>query len=1020
MDPETYISRILQGLNSEQNDAVTCTDGPVLIIAGAGTGKTTVIARRIAYIIGSRLAKQNEILALTFTDKAANEMEERVDVLLPFGSFDTQISTFHSFGERILRENALEIGLPTDFKILSRPQQVLFFQQNLFNFNLKHYRPLSTPTKFIQALITLFSRTKDETISPQAYKEYAQSLLALSAGGNESAVSTDNQSQSDLIEAELQMELATVYEQYESFKAQAGVLDFGDLIIKVKELFEHYPNTLKHYQNKFKYILVDEYQDTNFAQNEIVKLLAAKHENICVVGDDDQSIYRFRGAAISNILAFQDTYPKSNKVILTTNYRSTQPILDAAYRLITNNNPDRLEAKHNISKKLRSAKSETGFPIQTIFAATLSEETDAVIAEIERLTSTGQTPHISQDKKQPGGLAARPQFDEPITYNDIAILVRANANAEPFLKSMAVNGIPYKFTGTSGLYDTPEIKDLITFLTVLANFNDNMQLYSLATSRYFDIPIVDLVKLMDLCGKKSKPLFWAFSHADGFAELLELSDEGLKSIQSIYADIITYVQLSKNEAVGKVLYQFLADKGVIGSLQNAETAESATAVANIGKFFDKITEFSRLSTSQSVMAFIDYLSALREAGDDPGTGSLDIEFDGINILTVHGAKGLEYKVVFIVNAVSDRFPSRNKSEPIELPEALIKETLPEGDFHLQEERRLFYVALTRASDLLYITWAQDYGGKRLKKVSPFVAESLGLDNIPKSLFVSKSTKKLEQLNLFYGSNPVPVKTTQKPSNQITLLIDEEQLIKVNQAQIEDYLTCPKRYEYSAIMKIPLAGNHLFVYGRAIHSAIQSFYKYKMGGKVIPLEEMLACFERAWSDEGFLSEIHEKERFMRGKSVIKDFWDREKASSPPPTWIEKKFTIPLKNTIQLVGRYDRVDITGDFVHIIDFKTTENVGSEKALKRTKESKQLACYALGFYKMFNKLPNKLSLYFVETGIMGTYEPTMETIEKAECYIQEAVQGIRDGNFAPKPDVFNCQYCSYNKICPVAAVRT
>lgn len=1015
---DSQIDLVLQGLNDEQKDAVTCVEGPVLIIAGAGTGKTTVIARRIAYLAAQGLAQPNEILALTFTDKAANEMEERVDQLLPFGAFDTTIATFHSFGEKIVRENALELGLPSDFKVLTKPQQVLFFQQNLFRFDLKHYRPLSTPTKFIQAILALISRAKDECITPENYTEFAKQLTA-----------TDD---TDAQEIEKQLELAQVFSQYEAFKDQAGVLDFGDLINKALQLFQAYPTTLKEYQQKFKYILVDEYQDTNYAQNELVKLLAKKHKNICVVGDDDQSIYRFRGAAISNILQFQETYPNAKQVVLTTNYRSTQPILDAAYKLIRNNDPDRLEAKNNIDKHLISGKSETGFPIQTIFASTISDETDAVVAEIERLTASDEK-RMTRDKpnNQPpnssslsslraeGRQTDKPTLDTPLTYNDIAILVRANSHADPFLRALAAKGIPYKFTGLTGLYDQEEIKELLSFLTVISNFNDNLHLYSLVTSHYYDMPMKDLVRLMDTANKKAKSLFWTFEHIEELAKPLEISDEGVEKAAIIYADIVRYLELSKTSNTGKILYQFLDDTKYLKQLESQETAEAATKINNIAKFFDKVFEFSKLTNHDTVPAFVEYLTVMREAGDDPGTSAVEVEYDGVNVMTVHAAKGLEFKTVFIINAVADRFPSRDRSEQIPLPNALIKETLPEGDFHLQEERRLFYVAVTRSSDLLYITWAQDYGGKRLKKASPFVAEALGIDNLPQVLFTPSTTKKLEQLNLFYSPQPAN-RLTGQSANQLTFIMESEQLIQVNQAQVEDYLTCPKRYHYANILHIPLARSHLFVYGSAIHAALQTFYRYKQQGKVIPLSEMLTSFENSWVDEGFLSDTHAKDRFNQGKLAIQQFWEREQANPINPTWIEKPFKTVINGNIKLVGRMDRVDITGEETHIIDFKTTENMDEEKATKRAKDSKQLMCYALAYYKLFNKLPTKLSLYFVDSGVMGSVLPTMDTIKKAEDFITQAAEGIRSQNFEAAPDYMACQFCAYSTICPSAVIRS
>src|SRR3990172_490308 len=384
------MSSIFEGLNNEQKAAVTQTEGPLLIIAGAGTGKTTVITRRIAYLIEKKLAKPSEILALTFTEKAASEMEERADILVPYGYVDTWISTFHAFGNRILQDNALDLGLPPDFKVLSRPAQILFFQQSLFVFDLSYYRPLANPTKFIEAMISFISRCKDEDISSEQYQRYVQKLKRQNSRlvGRQAKFKTSKEEKQEAeLELKKQQELANMYERYERLKERAGLLDFGDQVYLTLKLFRSRPAVLKKYQKQFKYILIDEYQDTNFAQTELVKLLAAPKNNICVVADDDQSIYLFRGAAISNVLDFKKTYKRAKVISLVENYRSTQGILDAAYRLIRHNDPDRLEVAEKISKKLVSANKNLGFP-KEIYADTLSSEADLVAAEIDRLVRT--------------------------------------------------------------------------------------------------------------------------------------------------------------------------------------------------------------------------------------------------------------------------------------------------------------------------------------------------------------------------------------------------------------------------------------------------------------------------------------------------------------------------------------------------------------------------------------------------------------------------------------------------------
>src|SRR5581483_10813408 len=399
---------ILAGLNAQQVEAVTHDTGPLLIVAGAGTGKTTVITRRIAHLIAQRKARPQEILALTFTDKAAAEMEERVDTLVPYGYADVQISTFHAFGDRLIKENALELGLTPEFRVLTRAEQVIFLRDHLFEFPLRHFRPLGDPTRHLQAILTQFSRLKDEDVGPDEYLALAERMLA---------AASDDESR---LHAEQHLELARTYAQYQTLMARLGQIDFGDQIVEALRLFRTRPHVLRRYQERFKHILVDEFQDTNYAQFELVKLLAARQRNVVVVGDDDQAIFRFRGASMSNILAFDRAYPDARQVVLQENHRSPQAILDAAYRLIQHNNPDRLEVAQHIDKRLVSIVGPGVEPRHLPFD-TVSTESDQVAAMIQEEHERG-----------------RP-------YRDFAILVRMNNDAVQYLRALNVRGIPWTF-----------------------------------------------------------------------------------------------------------------------------------------------------------------------------------------------------------------------------------------------------------------------------------------------------------------------------------------------------------------------------------------------------------------------------------------------------------------------------------------------------------------------------------------------------------------------------------------------
>jgi DNA helicase-2/ATP-dependent DNA helicase PcrA len=350
-------------LNPEQKKGVEYAGGPLLLVAGAGTGKTRVITERIKWLIQNKKAAPSEILALTFTEKAAAEMLERVDRAMPLGYEEPWLSTFHAFADRLLRDEGLEIGLDPAYKILTPPEVWLLIRENLFDFNLNYYRPLGNPTKFISAMLTLFSRAQDEDITPAEFVRWAKK-------SKKQKVKSKNGDEKEGIEK--YSELANAYQTYQTLKIRESYLDFGDLILWTLKLFRERPAILKKYQSQFKHLLVDEFQDTNYAQYQLIKLLAPakSRPNLLVSADDDQSIYKFRGAAVSNVLEFKSDYPKAATIVLTRNYRSGQKILDASYRLIQNNNPDRLEKKIGIEKKLVAKRTNYDFEPRVIHSIT--------------------------------------------------------------------------------------------------------------------------------------------------------------------------------------------------------------------------------------------------------------------------------------------------------------------------------------------------------------------------------------------------------------------------------------------------------------------------------------------------------------------------------------------------------------------------------------------------------------------------------------------------------------------------
>ncbi|PJE67305.1 hypothetical protein COU95_03100 [Candidatus Shapirobacteria bacterium CG10_big_fil_rev_8_21_14_0_10_40_9] len=959
-------------LNGEQLEAVKHGEGPLLIIAGAGTGKTTVITERIKWLVSSGKTKPSEILALTFTDKAAREMEERVDIAMPLGFIQMWISTFHSFCDRVLRAEALHIGLDPKYNLLTEAETIQFLRQNLFKFDLKYFRPLGNPNKFIAGMLQHFSRLKDEDVNPEEYLEYAQ-------GMNRRPATQRAQKETEDTEAEKTLELARAYQTYEELKVKEGVMDFADLISNTLKLFRTRKNILKEYQDKFKYILVDEFQDTNYAQNQLAMLLAGRKANLTVTGDDDQSIYRFRGAAVSNIIQFRQNYPKAKIVVLTKNYRSTQEILDQVYNLIQNNNPDRLEVKEKIDKKLEAVRKISGEKIGFIRADRVENEAEAVARTIATLKAQKNTEGTEYQ------------------FKDFAILIRANNHADAFVRALARAGIPYQFLGPGMLFRQPEVKDLICYLKVLYNFEDSVAMYRILAMDFFEISPRDLAAISNFAKKNNLSLFEACEQI----EKIFVSQKTREVVKKLVKMIHRHLGLIKKETAGQILYYFLQDTGLLRKLAEYKTPVEERRAQNISKFFDKLKTYEVEHEDASVFVVSDWIDLSLELGESPLAADMDwTEVDAVNILTVHSSKGLEFPVVFLVNLVSQRFPTIERREQIPIPEPLIKEILPVGDYHLEEERRLFYVGMTRARDLLFLTAADFYGeGKRERRLSPFVFEVLGEEAVNSIQYTADSG----QLSLLEWSKPEikeeAVSWKLQPVNYLSF------------SQIDTFNTCPLQYRYKFIQRIPVLPGAAASFGDSIHKTLRDFYREIKDGRKPSKKDLLKILEINWSSQGYASRAHEEKMRETGERMLSDFYEKFDSKTVPRD-LEQSFIIKVSPNLKIGGKIDRIDEKEEKLEIIDYKT----GKILEQKDIDKSLQMTVYALAATDkgLYGKKPEEviLTFYFLGNLEKKSTKRTVSQLEQAKKDLLEKAKEIEKSTFQPSPGVW-CDFCDFKLIC-------
>lgn len=995
------MKEVLVKLNEAQRQAVTHEAGPLLIVAGAGTGKTTVLVNRLAYLAVEKKIPTDNILLLTFTEKAAGEMEARADQVLPYGYVDLWINTFHSFGERVLREFGLDIGISSSFKLLTETEQWVLIKKNLSLFNLSYYRPLGNPTKFISELIHHFSRLKDENISPEEYQKYADSLLA----GQTKKIQGDKDRDEEAAELEVSRikELAQAYGVYNQLLLQNNFLDFGDLIVYTLQLFQTRPNILDYYRQKFKYIMVDEFQDTNWAQYELVKLMAAPSDNLVVVGDDDQAIYKFRGASLSNILQFKDDYPRAQEIILTENYRSRQEILDQAYDFIQNNNPNRLEARLGISKKLqaRGAVAKKVFQHPAVQYFNFDTRDDEVSFTAQKIAVLHE------------------ESESSLAWSDFAILVRANDTAEAYVKELNRLGIPNLFMSWRGLYYKPLILDILAYFRLLDNYHESAALFRVLNMDIFKVPQSDLIALNKMAIRKVWSLYEALKNIDSVPGV---SVPGQKKIKKLLDLISNHSPLGATAKPTKIFLTFAYDSGLLASLDRDKDIE---LYSYLNQFYQKVKRMEEAEPDLRLKDFLEAMNLELEAGE---TGSLKLDFgdsDAVRIMTVHGSKGLEFPYVFLVNLADKKFPTIARGEKISIPDALVREKIVDlgvdkSAHHLEEERRLFYVAATRAKVGLFLSAAKDYGGAREKKPSRFIAEMGVASGTAPEIILSEKNEFLRDIH-YLNSRPLTLKSEKTVDDKYPLPD------KFSFSQLAAYSTCPLQYKFAFVLKIPVQTDKVsFIFGRVLHNTLYNFLLplledriqanlftavQETKGKQVAINEqrLLDLYEEFWQPDGYPNKTDRQLYKEKGLAALQKFWlNFSRDGYPDILFLEKKFSFKLGSDV-IKGTIDRVDkLPDDTLEIIDYKT----GQGKDALKYEDKRQLILYQLFLEEFLGKKVSVLSFYYLETGNKLSFRATEKDFTKLRLEMIDNIAAIKRREFDPTPTMM-CQYCDFRDIC-------
>jgi DNA helicase II / ATP-dependent DNA helicase PcrA len=968
------VSRLLRGLNREQRRAVTHGEGPQLVLAGPGTGKTEVITRRIAWLIATKRALPRQIVALTFTDKAAAEMQARVDALLPYGQSDSAIHTFHAFGDRLLREHAFELGLAGDVRLIGRAEAISLMRDNLFELGLERYRPLGDPSRFLGALIDLFSRAKDEGIEPSTYVGFADLLTrqAVTATADQPAL---------VDRAAAQSELARAYELYQRLLAQRGLVDHGDQVALPVRLLRERPHVSAELRRRYRYLLVDEFQDSSPVQLELVLALCGRQRNATVVGDDDQAIYTFRGAAASNMRRFAAAQPDLRCIVLRRNYRSHAPILAASQRLIAHNGKERLATIDGLDKHpIAHRRSRRPAPLRVLAFRDPEEEADGIAATIASRLESGRSPR------------------------DFAVLLRTNGEVLSFVRSLLARGVPATSSAPTALLGRPEVRPLLALLRVVADPSDTVELYALASARPYAIGGADLTALLSRARSRHRPLWEVLAEVVDQPGVLRLQARNAARVAQLVADVRAAIEQSHVRPAGEVLYDHLKRTGRLSQLARRDGPEND--LLDVVRFFDLVRGQGRLLADDRVPVLVPHLAAIDTTADEPADAGPE-PVDAVQVLTVHRAKGLEFRVVFVAGLADGRFPLRARQPTLSLPAELCArpEAGPAGD-ELSEERRLCYVAMTRARDELWLSHSLAGAGRRIgRRPSLFLGEAL--DAPIESVGIERSG----------ADRLVPAPIAGDIGSRAAVGAQQRSRLSLSFSQLDDYLTCPERYRLRHVVGVPTPAHHSLAYGNALHQAVAIFHLHQAKGGPMSQEQLLDAFASHWSGEGFLSREHEEARFTAGQAALRRFRQRQLApDASVPVAVERPFAFRLGDN-ELRGRIDRLDHTPDGDVITDYKSSDVRDQRKADQKARESLQLQVYALAHAATSGSLPARLQLHFLDGDVIGRTVPDEARLERASHRIEQAAGGIRAANFPARPNPVSCGYCPYRTICTASA---
>ncbi len=966
--------------DERQQQAIGHIHGPMLVIAGAGTGKTTVLTQRVANLIREGHARPGEIVALTYTDNSAAEMLARVQAELKGTAIDgLQVSTFHAWCNGLLQRRG------ADFGVLDDKDLWVFLRRRIRDLQLKHFVRAANVGQFLDSLLDFMRRCQDELVGPEEYARYVERL---ERGEIPLPRVVKSRTQADLEPAEILercQEIARVFATVENMLLDKNLGTFGHMITRAYRLLKDDPTLLEEERRRTRFLLVDEFQDANFAQIEILSLLAGPAANVFAVGDPDQGIYQFRGASSEAFTLFMSKFPAARVVALEKNRRSLSPILACAFGIVNENPP--------VFSQTLSQKKGTSISYQRKPLESLRDE------EAKKLGETATAPRVEivtwRDKEvEAADLARRIQKKRKemrCRWSDFAVLYRQHNHRDELVHELAERGIPFSIEGLDVL-DTPEVRDAVACLTAAVSPNDAASLFRVAALPQFGINPIGLRAAMKAVRRQGIDLRTVLGRLAGGPAVLE-------SVEKVHREV-EKEGLRADDVVSAVIRNF--------GLQR-------TALIDAFVSFVEAWQVRPIAETGSASEFLEYLDYFVQAAGRIPLPRVEEDDDAVHLMTAHAAKGLEFRNVAIIRGSSTSFPTSYREPLVAFPAELRKSGALSPDasshddktLHEEEERRLFYVAMTRAKDTLAI-YANQGRGKKDPKPTQFLREFM----------VHPAYRK------FWSTHPAA-------AVQDSLFAEEEQRIALPQSNvaawllmepsanfvtglsasaIEIYEECPLRFKLEREWNLPREVSASLHYGAAMHGVLRTFYDAQRYQREIGDDDLLEQFRSALASAG-VADRYQYELYLRqGREQLRQFFAYARSVQPPDVIeTERRFELQV-GAAKLSGRVDRMDRTGpDTVAIVDYKT----GKPKLQEDADKSLQLSLYALAAQQTWGKRADRLIFHNLENNTPVCTTRTEGQLEEAKLRVQEVAKKIARGEFPPNPK-YHCAFCPYRNLCP------